>query len=93
MKLTPLADHIVVKFIEGPETTKSGILLTAVAQEKSQVAEVVAVGPGGFVNGLDVVMTTQVGDRVVISKYAGTDVTLDDESFTIVHQSDVLAVV
>ncbi len=93
MKLTPLADRVVLKLAEAEETTKSGIILTAKAQEKPQVAEVIAVGPGGMVDGHDVVMTVKVGDKVITSKYSGTEVKVDDVEYTIVRQSDILAIV
>jgi len=93
MKLKPLADRVVVKMIEAEETTKSGIILTASAQEKPQIAEIVAVGPGGLVDGKQVDMVVNIGDRVVVSKYSGTEVKMDGEECTIVRQSDILAVV
>lgn len=93
MKLKPLADRVVVKMIEAEETTKSGIILTASAQEKPQVAEVMAVGPGGMVDGKEVVMSVKVSDKVIISKYSGTEVKMDDDECTIVRMSDILAVV
>ncbi len=93
MTIRPLADRIVIKMIENEETTKSGIVLPGAAQEKPQVAEVVAVGPGGVVDGKDVIMELEVGDRVLISKYAGTQVKIDNIEFTILRQSDVLAIV
>ena len=93
MKLTPLADRVVLKLAEAEETTKSGIILTAKAQEKPQVAEVIAVGPGGMVDGHDIVMTVKVGDKVITSKYSGTEVKVDDVEYTIVRQSDILAIV
>lgn len=93
MNLKPLADRVVIKMVEAVETTKSGIILAGAAKEKPQVAEVVAVGPGGMVNGNEVKMELKVGDKVVLSKYAGTEIKLDDEQFTIVSQSDVLAIV
>ncbi len=93
MKLKPLGDRVVVKMTEVEETTKSGILLTGSAKEKPEVAEVVAVGPGGTVDGKDVVMTLKVGDKVVTSKYAGTQIKCDGVEYTIVRQSDVLAIV
>ena len=93
MKLTPLADRVVLKLAEAEETTKSGIILTAKAQEKPQVAEVIAVGPGGMVDGHDVVMTVKPGDKVITSKYSGTEVKVDDVEYTIVRQSDILAIV
>ena len=93
MKLTPLADRVVLKMMEAEETTKGGIILTAAAQEKPQVAEVVAVGPGGVVDGKEVTMYLKVGDKVLLSKYAGTEVKLDGEQYTILKQSDILAIV
>ncbi|MGI5960257.1 MAG: co-chaperone GroES [Massiliimalia sp.] len=93
MTIKPLADRVVIKMVEVEETTKSGIILTASAKEKPQVAEVVAVGPGGVVDGKEVTMELKVGDRVLISKYAGTEVKIDGQDYTILRQSDVLAVV
>ena len=93
MKLKPLADRVVVRMIEAEETTKSGIILTASAQEKPQVAEVIAVGPGGMVDGKEVEMTVKPGDRVITAKYSGTEVKVDDEECTIVRISDILAIV
>ena len=93
MKLTPLADRVVLKLVEAEETTKGGIILTASAQEKPQVAEVISVGPGGMVDGKDVVMTVKPGDKVITSKYSGTEVKIDDVEYTIVRQSDILAIV
>ena len=93
MKLTPLADRVVLRLAEAEETTKSGIILTAKAQEKPQVAEVIAVGPGGMVDGHDVVMTVKPGDKVITSKYSGTEVKVDDVENTIVRQGDILAIV
>ena len=93
MKLTPLADRVVLKLVEAEETTKGGIILTAKAQEKPSVAEVISVGPGGMVEGHDVVMTVKPGDRVITSKYSGTEVKVDDVEYTIVRQSDILAIV
>ncbi|MBQ3230888.1 MAG: co-chaperone GroES [Clostridia bacterium] len=93
MKLKPLADRVVVKMVEAEETTKSGIILTGAAKEKPQVAEVVEVGPGGNVDGKDVVMTVKVGDKVITGKYAGTEIKLDGEEYIIVRQSDILAIV
>lgn len=91
MTIKPLADRVVIKMLEAEETTKSGIILTSAAQEKPQVAEVIAVGPGGVVDGKDVVMEVNVGDKVLISKYAGTQVKVEDEEYTILRQSDILA--
>ena len=93
MTLKPLADRVVLKTVEAEETTKSGIVLPGAAQEKPQVAEVVAVGPGGNVDGKDIVMNVKVGDRVLISKYAGTEVKVDGVEYSILRQSDILAVV
>ena len=93
MKLKPLADRVVVKAIEAEETTKSGIILTAAAQEKPSIAEVIEVGPGGLVDGKEVVMVVKVGDKVITSKYAGTEVKLDGVEYNVVRQSDILAIV
>ena len=93
MIIKPLADRVVVKPVEAEEKTKTGIILTAASQEKPQIAEVVAVGPGGMVDGNEVVMTVKVGDKVITSKYAGTEVKLNKEEYTIVRQSDILAIV
>ncbi|HAQ64058.1 MAG TPA: co-chaperone GroES [Ruminococcaceae bacterium] len=93
MKIRPLADRVVLKAVELEETTKSGIILAASAQEKPQVAEVVAVGPGGVVDGKEIKMYVKAGDRVITSKYSGTEVKIDDVEYTIVRQADILAVV
>ena len=93
MKIKPLADRVVIKMVEAEETTKGGIILTSAAKEKPQVATVVAVGPGGMVDGKEVVMQVQVGQKVIYSKYAGTEVKVDGEECTIVRQSDILAIV
>ena len=93
MKLKPLADRVVVKMTEIEETTSSGIILAASAQEKPQIAEVVAVGPGGLVDGKEVKMYVKKGDKVITSKYFGTEVKLNKEEYTIVRQSDILAIV
>lgn len=93
MVIKPLADRVVVKMVEAEETTKSGIILAGNAKEKPQIAEVLAVGPGGVVDGKEIKMELSVGDKVLISKYAGTEVKLDDQQYIIVRQSDVLAVV
>ncbi|MDN5277432.1 MAG: chaperonin GroES [Clostridiales bacterium] len=93
MKLRPLGDRVVIKALETEETTKGGIVLPSSAKEKPQMAEVVAVGPGGMVDGKEVKMEVKVGDKVIYSKYAGTEVKLDDEEYIIVRQSDILAVV
>ena len=93
MKLVPLGDKIVLKQLEAEETTKSGIVLPGQGKEKPQQAEVVAVGPGGMLDGKEVVMQVLVGDKVIYSKYAGTDVELDGEEYIIVKQNDILAVV
>lgn len=91
MNIKPLADRVVIKMCEAEETTKSGIILAGTAKEKPQIAEVVAVGPGGLVDGKEVKMELQVGDRVLTSKYSGTEVKIDNQEFTILSQSDVLA--
>ncbi len=93
MTIKPLADRVVAKFTEAEETTKSGIILTSAAKEKPQIAEVVAVGPGGMVDGHEVKMTVNVGDKILISKYAGNEVKVDGEEFSIIRQSDILAIV
>jgi len=93
MKLVPLCDRVVLKQLEAEETTKSGIVLPGAAQEKPQQAEVVAVGPGGVVDGKEIKMEVKPGDKVIYSKYAGTEVKLDGEEFIIVKQNDILAVV
>ena len=93
MTIKPLADRVVIQMTESEETTKSGIILAAAAQEKPQIAEVVAVGPGGMVDGNEVKMYVKVGDRVIVSKYAGNEVKVDGEEFSIVRQSDILAIV
>ena len=93
MKLTTLGDKVVLKAIKEEEKTKSGIILTGEAKEKPQQAEVIAVGPGGIVDGEEVKMQVKVGDTVIYSKYSGTEVTLEDEDFIIVSQSDILAIV
>ena len=93
MTIKPLADRVVVKSVEAEETTKTGIILPGSAQEKPQMAEVVAVGPGGMVDGKEVEMVVKVGDRVITSKYAGTEVKADGIEYNIVRQSDILAIV
>ncbi|HZJ78471.1 MAG TPA: co-chaperone GroES [Clostridia bacterium] len=93
MTIKPLTDRVVVKDVEAEETTKSGIILASSAQEKPQIAEVVAVGPGGMVDGKKEEMYVKVGDRVITSKYSGTEIKLNKEEYTIVRQSDILAIV
>ena len=93
MKLKPLADRVVVKLVEAEEKTKSGLILTGSAKEKPEVAEVVAVGPGGMVDGKEVKMTVKKGDKVITSKYSGTEVKMDGQEYNIVRQSDILAIV
>jgi chaperonin GroES len=93
MKLVPLADRVVLKQLEAEQTTKSGIVLPGQEKEKPQQAEVIAVGPGGVVDGKEVKMEVKTGDKVIYSKYAGTEVKLEDEKFIIVKQSDILAVI
>ncbi len=91
MTIKPLGDRVVIKMIEMEDTTKSGIILTAAAKEKPQMAEIVAVGPGGVIEGKEVVMEVKVGDKVITSKYAGTEVKFDGQEYTILRQSDILA--
>lgn len=93
MKLKPLADRVVLKTLEAEETTKGGIILTSAAKEKPSVAEVISVGPGGKVDGKDVVMSVKPGDRVITDKYSGSTVKIGDEEYTIVRQGDILAIV
>lgn len=93
MKLVPLSDRVVLKQVEAEETTKSGIILASSAQEKPQEATVIAVGPGGVVDGKEVKMQVKTGQKVIYSKYAGTEVKLDGETYMIVRQNDILAVV
>lgn len=93
MNMKPLGDRVVVKMTEAEETTKSGIILAGTAKEKPQVAEVVAVGPGGMVDGKEITMQVKVGDKVITSKYTGTEVKYDGVEYIIVKQSDILAIV
>ena len=93
MKLKPLADRVIVKLVEAEETTKGGIILTSAAKEKPSVAEVVSVGPGGTVDGKEVVMSVKPGDKVITDKYSGSNVKIGDDEFTIVRQGDILAIV
>ena len=93
MKLTPLFDRVILKMVEVEETTKGGIILTGTAKEKPSIAEVISVGPGGMVDGKDVVMTVKVGDKVITGQYVGTKVTLEDVEYIIVKQGDILAIV
>ena len=93
MTIKPLGDRVVLKHLVAEETTKSGIILPGSAKEKPQEAEVIAVGPGGVIDGKEVIMQVKAGQRVIYSKYAGTDVKLDDEEYVVVKQSDILAVV
>ena len=93
MTLKPLADRVVLKMTEAEETTKSGIILAGSAKEKPQVALVIAVGPGGLVDGKEVEMTVKPGDKVITSKYSGTEVKCDGEEYVIVRQGDILAIV
>ena len=93
MKLTPLADRVILTMVEPEETTKGGIILTGAAKEKPTIAEVISVGPGGIVDGKDVVMTVKVGDKVITDKYAGTKVTLENVEYVVVRQHDILAIV
>ncbi len=91
MTIKPLADRVVIKMLESEETTKSGIVLPGTAKEKPQMAEVVAVGPGGICDGKEIAMEVKVGDKVIISKYAGTEVKLDNVEYIILKQNDILA--
>jgi len=93
MKLIPLADRVILKMADAEEKTKSGIILTGSAKEKPQVAEVIEVGPGGIVDGKEVVMSVKKGDKVVTNKYSGTEIKIDDDEYIIVKQSDILAIV
>ena len=93
MTVKPLSDRVVLKMVEAEETTKSGIILAGSAKEKPQIAEVIAVGPGGLVDGNEVVMNVKVGDKVITSKYSGTEVKVDGEEYVIVRQTDILAIV
>ena len=93
MTIKPLADRVVIKLVEQEETTKGGLILSGSAKEKPQVAEVLAVGPGGLVDGKEVEMLVKVGDKVLTSKYSGTEVKVDGEECTIVRQNDILAIV
>ena len=93
MNLKPLSDRVILKALEAEEKTKGGIILTSNAKEKPEMAEVVAVGPGGPVDGKEVVMTVKPGDKVLTSKYSGTEVKVDGEEYTIVRQNDILAIV
>lgn len=93
MNIKPLGDRVVIKMLETEETTKSGIVLPGSAKEKPQMAEILAVGPGGMVDGKEVVMEVNVGDHVIYSKYAGTEVKVADDEYIIVRQSDILAIV
>ena len=93
MTMKPLGDRVVIKNMEAEETTKGGIILAAAAKEKPQMAEVIAVGPGGIVDGKEVQMQVKVGEKVIYSKYAGTEIKMDDVEYIIVKQSDILAIV
>ncbi len=93
MNIRPLLDRVVLKATEVEETTQSGFILTTASQEKPQFSEVVAVGPGGIVDGKEIVMLVKVGDKVITGKYAGTEVKVDGEEYTIVRQNDILAVI
>lgn len=93
MTMKPLSDRVVIKMVEAEETTKSGIILAGSAKEKPQIAEVVAVGPGGNVDGKEVTMYVKVGDKVITTKYSGTEVKMDGVEYTIVRQNDILAIV
>ena len=93
MKIKPLGDKVVIKMLEGEETTKSGIVLPGSAKEKPSVAKVISVGPGGIVDGKEIIMQVKAGDKILTSKYAGTEVKFDGQEFTILKQSDILAVI
>lgn len=93
MKIKPLADRVVIKMVEAEEKTKSGIILTGSAKEQPQMAEIIEVGPGGVVDGKEIKMELKKGDKVIFSKYAGTEVKFDGQEFTILRQSDILAIV
>ena len=93
MKLKPLFDKVVLKKVEAEETTKAGLILTGSAKEKPDVSVVVAVGPGGVIDGKEVSMVLSVGDKVIVGKYSGTEVKVDNEEYTVVSQSDILAIV
>jgi Co-chaperonin GroES (HSP10) len=93
MNIKPLADRVVLKMLEAEETTKGGIILAGTAKEKPQIAEIIAVGPGGNVEGKDIVMSVKPGDKVITSKYSGTEVKCGEDEFVIVKQSDILAIV
>lgn len=93
MTLKPLGDRVVLKFIEAEETSKGGIILAAAAQEKPQIAEVISVGPGGMIDGKEVVMEVKKGDKVILSKYSGTEVKIGTDEYTVARQSDILAIV
>ncbi|MGL5256808.1 MAG: co-chaperone GroES [Proteocatella sp.] len=93
MRIKPLADRVVIKMVEAEEKTKSGIILTGSAKEQPQMAEVIEVGPGGIVDGKEIKMEVQKGDKVIFSKYAGTEVKLDGEEYIILRQSDILGIV
>ena len=93
MKLKPLADRVIIKMVEAEETTKGGIILTGAAKEKPSIAEVISVGPGGMVDGKNVTMAVKAGDKVIIDKFAGTKVTLEDVEYIVVRQGDILAIV
>jgi len=93
MTMKPLADRVVIKMVEAEETTKSGIILAGSAKEKPQVAEIISVGPGGLVDGKEVTMYVKAGDKVITSKYSGTEIKMDGTDYVIVRQSDILAIV
>jgi len=93
MQLKPVLDKVVIKAIEAEETTKGGLILSSASQEKPQICEVIAVGPGGMVDGKETAMFVKKGQKVIAAKYAGTEIKLDDETYTIISQSDILAIV
>ncbi len=93
MQLKPLGDRVIIKMMEAEEKTKSGLILTGSAKEKPEIAEIIEVGPGGLVDGKEVKMTVKKGQKVITSKYSGTEVKVDGEEYTIVRQGDILAIV
>ncbi len=93
MKLKPLGDRVIIKMLEAEEKTKSGLILTGSAKEKPEIAEIIEVGPGGQVDGKEVKMVVKKGQKVITSKYSGTEVKVDGEEYTIVRQGDILAIV
>ena len=93
MTMKPLSDRVVIKMVEAEETTKSGIILTGTAKEKPSIAEIVAVGPGGVIDGKEIIMTVEPGQKVITSKYSGTEIKFEGQDYIIIKQSDILAIV